>query len=69
MSEEFNDPVVRCTDCQRITTREEIRKFRMCPDCGNKRFRNVLVLNKKEMDSLKAQDIDADFLSLFEAVD
>ena len=68
MSEQFKDPVVRCTDCQRITTREEIRKFKMCPDCGNKRFRNVLVLNKKEMDALKSQCIDAEFLAEFEAV-
>jgi hypothetical protein len=49
--------------------RDEIRKFKMCPDCGNKRFKNVLVLSKKEMDSLQSQGIDAEFLALFEAVD
>jgi len=69
MIEEFTDPIVRCTDCQRITMRDEIRKFKMCPDCGNKRFKNVLVLSKKEMDSLQSQGIDAEFLALFEAVD
>ncbi len=69
MTEEvFNDPVVRCTDCQRLASREELRKLGMCPDCGNKRFRNVLVLSKKEHDGLEANGVDPDFLAQFEVV-
>lgn len=64
----FNDPVVRCTDCQRLTMREEIKQFGMCPDCGNKRFRDVTVLSKKEMDKLTAKGVDTDFLDEFKVV-
>ena len=67
MTEEgFLDPVVRCTECQRLAAREELRKLGMCPGCGNRRFRNVTVLNKKEMDELRAADVDPAFLAEFE---
>lgn len=66
MSEGFNDPVVRCTDCQAIVTRDDIRKFGMCPKCGTRRMRNVVVLNAKEMQDLKNADVDPAFLAEFE---
>jgi Zn finger protein HypA/HybF involved in hydrogenase expression len=69
MKESFTDPVVRCTDCQRLITRAEIRKYGLCPDCGNKRVRNVLVLSGKEVERLKEMDIDPAFLAEFTAVD
>lgn len=65
---EFNDPVVRCVDCQRLIFRQEIRKFSMCPYCGTRRMKNVLVLNDKEMEELKTRGIDPEFIALFEPV-
>lgn len=65
--EAFTDPVVRCTDCQRIIYRNEIQTFGCCPDCGNKRVRNVLMLKQEERDALAAKGCD-EFLALFEGV-
>lgn len=66
MSEKFDDPVVRCTDCQTLITRDEIRKFGMCPSCGTRRMRNVVVLSAKEMQELRNKDISPEFLAEFE---
>jgi Zn finger protein HypA/HybF involved in hydrogenase expression len=66
MSEEFTDPVVRCADCQALVTREEVRKFGMCPLCGNRRMRNVLVLSEKEMSTLRRKGVGEEFLAEFE---
>jgi len=63
---EFTDPVVRCCDCQRLVTREEVRKHGMCPGCGNRRMRNVLVLSDKEMADLDRKGVSPEFLALFE---
>lgn len=52
---EFNDPVVRCTECQRMITRQEIQEHGGCPGCGCRRVRNVLVLNDDEMARVKAE--------------
>jgi len=46
----FNDPVVRCVDCQRVVSRSEIHVFGMCPGCGTKRVKNVLLLTQDEME-------------------
>jgi len=64
----FDDPVVRCCECQRIIFREEIHKFGMCPKCGNKRIRNILALQSDEMDMLRTKQVDEDFLKLFEGI-
>lgn len=64
----FNDPVVRCCECSKIITRDEIRKSGGCPACGNKRVRNVLNMTDVEMNNLKIRGIDEDFLALFEGV-
>ena len=66
--ETFTDPVVRCCDCQKLITREEIKKFGMCPGCGTKRVKNVTLLTEKEMEELKARGISEDFFKLFEGV-
>ena len=65
----FMDPVSRCCDCQKILFREQIQKLGMCPGCGNKRIRNVLVMSEKEMADLKEKGVDPDFLALFEGVE
>jgi len=62
----FNDPVVRCTECSKMFSREKLRDAGMCPACGNKRVRNCLTLSEDEMKQLKDNNIDPDFLALFE---
>lgn len=66
MSEQegFTDPVVRCTECQRLITRKEIQEVGGCPDCGCRRIRNVLTLKPEEMDSVKKDW--PEFAALFE---
>ena len=48
----FNDPVVRCVDCQHLIFRKEIQDVGMCPKCGTKRVKNVLLLTQKEANML-----------------
>ena len=64
--EHFNDPIIRCCDCQTMMRREAIREFGMCANCGARRFRNVLSMTEKEMAALAAEGIDPEFLALFE---
>jgi len=63
----FEDPVVRCVDCQRLIFHDEIQKFGLCPDCGTRKVRNVLTLRQGEYDALKAKGHDG-FLAKFEGV-
>ncbi len=64
----FTDPVVRCTECQRMITREEIHEDGCCPECGNRRMRNVLNMSPEERDKLREMGCH-EFLSLFEEVE
>lgn len=45
---EFNDPVLRCDSCQKLVKRTTLHKLGCCPDCGNKRVRNLTVFNHTE---------------------
>ena len=65
----FNDPVIRCCECQNLIMRTIIHKDGQCPNCGCKRIRNVLAMNDKEMDRLKELGVDPEFLALFEGVE
>lgn len=65
----FTDPVVRCVDCQRIIFRHEIQEFGMCPGCGTKRVKNVLLLTEEEMNELKDKCVSSEFLDEFEVKD
>ena len=65
---EFNDPVVRCCDCQTIIWREDLAKIGQCPTCGNRRVRNVTTLKPDEQQSLIDRGIDPEFLAQFKAV-
>jgi hypothetical protein len=64
----FTDPVVRCTECQRMIFREEIYKCGCCPDCGNRKVRNVLTMKQEEKNLLEDMGCH-DFLKLFEGVE
>lgn len=64
----FTDPVVRCVDCASLITRQDVQKFGMCPNCGCKRVKNVLIMNDKEINELKEKNISPEFIALFEPV-
>jgi len=65
--EHFNDPIIRCCDCQALVTRQALRDSGTCPKCGTRRFRNLLNMTEKEMNALIESGIDPDFLAHFEA--
>lgn len=67
--EPFSDPVLRCDSCQHVFLREIIHELGCCPECGNRRVRNVLILKPEEMERLKKEGIDPEFLALFEAME
>ena len=66
--EAFPDPVVRCDSCQALIRRKHVHTMGCCPECGNKRFRNVLTLKDTEMEKMKEWNIDPEFIALFEGV-
>lgn len=49
----FTDPVVRCDSCQALLTRAVIRTHGACTKCGNRRMRNVTVLDEVEKKQLE----------------
>ena len=67
MREVFTDPVVRCVDCQRLVTREEIKEFGMCLGCGTKRVKNVSVLSADEVSMLIEKGFQ-EFVDTFDEV-
>jgi hypothetical protein len=64
---EFNDPVVRCTDCQRIIFLEDLKKLGVCV-CGCRKVRNVVTINDSDLKLLQNKKVDPEFISLFEQV-
>jgi len=62
----FNDPVVRCDSCNNLIQREAIQEKGLCPECGNRKVRNVQTFNSKELQQMKDWNIDPDFIGLFE---
>lgn len=49
---EFNDPIVRCTDCLSLVHRIYISKKGGCHHCGNRRMKNVLTMKPEEMSKI-----------------
>lgn len=64
----FTDPVVRCDSCQVVVRAETIRKLGMCPDCGNRRVKNVLMMKPEEMARCKEWGVDPEWIALFHEV-
>jgi len=58
----FNDPVVRCCDCQLLILRETIQKTSGCPECGCRRVRNVLNMSPKEGEWLRGKRNPREFV-------
>ena len=67
--EGFNDPVVRGDSCQELLLRTTIHKIGSCSKCGNRRIKNVQVLQTVEMKQCKDWGIDPGFLDLFEKIE
>jgi rRNA maturation endonuclease Nob1 len=67
MDKGFNDPVVRCTECQEMIDRKTLQEHGSCPKCGNRRMRNVLTMDTAERDWLRVNGHE-EFLKLFEEV-
>lgn len=60
----FADPVVRCDSCNTIILVETLKKLGMCK-CGNRKVRNLQIMDDKEFEQMKAWGVDPDFLALF----
>jgi len=65
----FEDPIMRCDSCQALIKRDSIQHLGMCSECGNKRFRNVLILTEEEQGKLVGMGIDPEWLNLFAPVE
>lgn len=61
--------VLRCTDCVKLVFNRDMRKLGCCPNCGCKRFKNVLLLKDPEIEWLKEKGVSPEFMSLFEVTD
>lgn len=62
--DEFNDPIVRCTECQKMLFREELAHTGGCT-CGCRKVRNVISVNESEMKLLQNKNIDPEFIAMF----
>ena len=63
----FTDPVLRCDSCHILVKRATLHKLGTCPKCGNKRVRDVTIVNSEERDQLKEWGF-LEFAAQFEAV-
>lgn len=66
--EAFTDPVVRCDSCTKLVKAGLLKKLGACPNCGNKRVRNVTIFNEEEKEQLTEWGFH-DFLKEFEGVE
>jgi hypothetical protein len=65
----FNDPVVRCDQCNNLLFTEKLHVIGKCAHCGNRKVREVHHLTESEMQVLKGSNIDPDFIKMFEQQD
>ena len=63
---DFNDPIVRCTECQKILFRAELEKSGRCI-CGCRKVRNVFSLSGSEVKLLQNKRVDPEFIEQFQA--
>jgi len=64
----FQDPVLRCDSCQKLMLNTIMHALGKCPNCGNRKVRNVTTMNNDEYDWMKEKNIDPEFLALFESM-
>ena len=63
---DFNDPIIRCESCQELLLRATVSEIGCCSRCGNRRVKNVNILQPDEMEKLKKWKVDPEFIVLFE---
>ena len=66
--EPFADPIIMCDSCQEIQLTETVKDRGRCEKCGNRKFRNVQVINVDMIKKIKGMNLDPEFLALFEEV-
>jgi rRNA maturation endonuclease Nob1 len=66
--DEIAEPVYRCDACSKLVLIAALHSRGMCPECGNKRMRNVQAFNDDERAQMTEWGLD-DFLKEFEAQD
>lgn len=62
----FNDPVLRCDGCQKLVWVETITKIGMCPHCSRRKYHKVSTFNSVEKKWMEDNEVDPEFLKLFE---
>jgi len=65
----FADPVLRCDSCSSIVLSVDLKKYGRCPDCGNRKVRNLQVFSEKEHETMLEWSVDPEFLAQFEATE
>lgn len=62
----FDDPVVRCCECQTLNLMRDLQRDGCCRKCGTRRVRNVLTFDYEEMQWMRERNVDSEWLALFE---
>jgi len=65
----MQDPVLRCDSCQKMLLTSEVLGIGMCPECGNRRMRNVVIMNEEEQKQAEKWGLDPKFMARFEPVE
>ena len=64
------EPVLLCDSCQSVNLLTKLNELGHCEECGNKRVRTCLVLNKENKDKvlnwIETKQLDPLWLELFE---
>jgi len=64
----FQEPVVRCDSCNAMVYVRHIHKMGCCSECGNRRFRMMHTMKGEELERLKKDGVDPEYLALWEEV-
>ena len=65
----FNDPVVRCYECNKIVKLETVKTIGRCEHCGARKIKKMHNMNGDELNQMVEWGIDPDFLALFAPVE
>jgi hypothetical protein len=57
-----------CDSCQEIQLTETVKDRGRCEKCGNRKFRNVQLINDNMIEKVRSMGLDPEFLALFEEV-
>ena len=66
--DKFQDPVLRCDSCNKLVLSKDLFRLGVCPECGNRKVRKVLLFKEEEFVWMREQGIDPEFFKEFESV-